>query len=94
MEFNMDLKEDIKEVVEEVKNVAEQVVDFVEAADLKVLVGIKQEVELLEAKFETAKAKLEHALLKRQIVESQVSMKYKMGPADSIDKDTGLISRK
>lgn len=90
----MDVKEDIKEVVEEVKHVAEQVVDFVEAADLKVLVGIKQDVELLEAKFETAKSKLEHALLKRQLVESQVSMKYRMGPADSIDKDTGLISRK
>ena len=89
MEIKMDIVEDVKEVVQEVKAAVLPVV--VELGDLKVLLDLQKETELMK---ELCKTKIELYEHKLVIVQMQIKAKYQMGDADSIDPKTAEIVRK
>ncbi len=82
----MDIVEDVKPVVEEVKSVALQLPGIVDLGDLKVLLDLQKDLELVKSKAEAVELRI-------VIVQMRIQAKYQMNDADHIDPKTGEIIR-
>ncbi len=70
------------------------VAEFVDMAKIKELVDLDKTAADLANKFEIIKGQAENAYLKLQMAKLTIKMEYKLSDTDTIDINSGVISRK